>query len=97
MDHGIRRNSHKEALQVKKLLKINNINLKILRNKKKIVSNIQKNARDIRYGLLIKYCKKKHTVLNELYFNIMLWKVFVKYLLYQHVFQMMDMYLMFFE
>ena len=58
VDHGIRRNSHKEALQVKKLLKINNIDLKILRNKKKIVSNIQKNARDIRYGLLIKYCKK---------------------------------------
>ena len=55
MDHGIRRNSHKEALQVKKLLKINNIDLKILRNKKKIVSNIQKNARDIRYGILIKY------------------------------------------
>jgi len=58
VDHGIRSNSHKEALQVKKLLKINNIDLKILRNKKKIVSNIQKNARDIRYSLLIKYCKK---------------------------------------
>ena len=58
VDHGIRRNSHKEALQVKRLLKINNIDLKILRNKKKIVNNIQKNARDIRYGLLIKYCKK---------------------------------------
>ena len=61
VDHGIRRNSHKEALQVKKLLKINNIDLKILRNKKKIVNNIQKNARDIRYDLLIKYCKKKQS------------------------------------
>jgi len=57
VDHGIRKNSHTEALQVKKLLKKNNIDLKILKNKKKIYKNIQKKARDIRYDLLAQYCK----------------------------------------
>ena len=59
IDHAIRKNSHQEALKVKKLLKKNNISLEILRNRKKIKNNIQKNARDIRYKLLSKYCKKK--------------------------------------
>ena len=59
VDHGIRKNSNKEALQVKKLLQTNNIYLNILKNTKKIKSNIQKNARDLRYKLLVKYCKKK--------------------------------------
>ena len=36
VDHGIRKNSHKEALGVKKLLKKQNMKLKILTNKKKI-------------------------------------------------------------
>ena len=58
VDHGIRKNSRKEALFVKKLLKKRGINLQILKNKKKIFSNIQKKARDIRYELLIKFCKK---------------------------------------
>ena len=59
VDHGIRKNSSKEAFQVKKLLKKNKINLTILENKKKIINNIQKNAREIRYDLLEKFCKKK--------------------------------------
>ena len=37
VDHGIRKNSHKEALGVKKLLKKQNMKLKILTNKKKIL------------------------------------------------------------
>ena len=47
-------------MQVKKLLQTNNIYLNILKNTKKIKSNIQKNARDLRYKLLVKYCKKKN-------------------------------------
>ncbi len=58
VDHGIRKNSSKEAKQVKKLLKKNNIRLEILKNKKRIVKNIQKNAREVRYELLSKFCKK---------------------------------------
>ena len=58
VDHGIRKNSNKEANQVKKLLQKNNIKLVILKNKKKIIKNIQKNARDIRYELLSKFCSK---------------------------------------
>ena len=58
VDHGIRSNSHKEALQVKKLLKTKGINLRILKNKKKIAKNIQKNARDLRYELLVEFCRK---------------------------------------
>ncbi len=59
VDHGIRKNSFQEATQVKRLLKKHNINLDILKNKKKIYKNIQKNARDLRYDLLTKYCKEK--------------------------------------
>ena len=58
VDHGIRKNSGNEAQKVKSLLKKRGIDLKILKNKKKFSANIQKNARDLRYGLLIKFCKK---------------------------------------
>ena len=58
VDHGIRTNSAQEALQVKKLLKKNGINLQVLRNRKKISKNIQKTARDLRYELLIEFCRK---------------------------------------
>ena len=58
VDHGIRKNSTKEALNVKSILEKKEIKLKVLKNYKKISSNIQKNARDIRYNLLIEYCKK---------------------------------------
>ena len=59
VDHGIRKNSKKEALEVKRLLKKNGIYLQVLKNKKKISKNIQKNARDLRYQMLLEVCKKK--------------------------------------
>ena len=59
VDHNLRKNSATEALGVKRLLSKYDINLTILKNKKKIDKNIQKNAREIRYNLLEKFCKKK--------------------------------------
>ncbi len=58
VDHGIRKDSEKEALQARKLLKTKGIKLQVLKNKKKIAANIQKNARDLRYKLLVDFCKK---------------------------------------
>ena len=58
VDHGIRSNSSKEAQNVKNLLKKKGINLKILKNKKKINKNVQSHAREIRYQLLLNFCKK---------------------------------------
>ena len=58
IDHGIRKNSSNEAKAVKSLLKKKKINLIILRNKEKINKNIQSNAREIRYKLLLHFCKK---------------------------------------
>jgi tRNA(Ile)-lysidine synthase len=58
VDHGIRANSFKEAQNVKTLLKKKGINLTILKNKKKIKKNIQSHAREIRYQLLLNFCKK---------------------------------------
>jgi tRNA(Ile)-lysidine synthase len=58
VDHNIRKNSAQEAKQVKNLLKRNKINLNIILNKKKIISNIQGQARNTRYEILTKYCKK---------------------------------------
>ena len=60
VDHSLRKNSDKEAQNVKKLLKKNSINLKIFINKKKIIKNIQSEARIVRYNILIKYCKKNN-------------------------------------
>tara|TARA_B100001063_G_scaffold103153_1_gene96264 strand:+ start:173 stop:1192 length:1020 start_codon:yes stop_codon:yes gene_type:complete len=60
IDHNLRKNSNLEAQKVKKLLKKNNINLKIFLNKKKIKTNIQANARNIRYDILSNYCKKNN-------------------------------------
>ena len=45
VDHNLRKNSATEALGVKRLLSKYDINLTILKNKKKIDKNIQKNAR----------------------------------------------------
>ena len=59
VDHNLRKKSGAEALSVKRLLSKYGINLTILKNKKKIEKNIQKNAREIRYNLLEKFCKKK--------------------------------------
>ena len=60
VDHNIRKNSTNEAKQVKKLLKKNKINLNIILNKKKIIKNVQSQARNIRYEILSNYCKKKN-------------------------------------
>ena len=66
INHGIRKNSYTESKYVKKILKKQNISLKIIINKKKITNNIQHNARKIRYSLLSKECKKKkiHLILT---------------------------------
>ena len=58
VNHNLRKNSKRESLQVKKLLKKFNINLKIFNNKKKIKNNIQAEARNIRYETLKTYCIK---------------------------------------
>ena len=58
VDHKIRKNSSQEAKKVKNLLKRNKINLKILISKKKIIKNIQAEARISRYEILTNYCKK---------------------------------------
>ena len=59
VDHNIRKNSNKEAKQVKNLLKKNRINLNIISNKRIITKNIQSQARNTRYEILSNYCKKK--------------------------------------
>ena len=58
VDHNIRKDSSQEANKVKQLLKKKNINLKIFLNKKKIIKNIQAEARNARYEALISCCKK---------------------------------------
>ena len=58
VDHNLRKNSNLEAKKVKNLLKKNKINLRIFLNKKKIIKNIQAEARNLRYEILINYCKK---------------------------------------
>ena len=59
VDHNLRKESGKEALKVKSILKKNSIQSKILTWKGKIPkSNVQQNARRIRYSLISKYCVK---------------------------------------
>ena len=60
VNHNIRKNSAKEAIQVKSLLNKRKISLNILSNKSTIKRNIQGQARDIRYNLLANFCKKKN-------------------------------------
>ena len=60
VDHAIRKNSSKEALQLKNILKKYQIHLKIIKNKKNIQNNIQKNARDTRYQILCDFCRKNN-------------------------------------
>ena len=51
--------SHKEALKVKRILKKKGIQSKVLNWTGKVPkSNIQQNARKMRYSLMSKYCKK---------------------------------------
>ena len=59
VDHNIRKDSQKEALKVKQILKKRKIQSKILRWKGQVPkSNVQKNARDLRYLLISNYCLK---------------------------------------
>ena len=61
VDHGIRKESHQETLNVKKILSKKKISSNILKWKGKIpISNIQKKARDARYFLISNYCIKKN-------------------------------------
>ncbi len=59
IDHGIRKKSLAESKKVKKILKKQHILLRVINNKKKIINNIQHNARKVRYSLLNKECQKK--------------------------------------
>ena len=59
VDHKLRKESYKEALKVKSILKKKKILSKILSWKGKVPKkNIQKNARNIRYSLISSYCSK---------------------------------------
>ena len=61
VDHKLRKESHKEALKVQKILKNRKIKSSILRWKGKVPkSNVQKNARDLRYLLISNYCLKNN-------------------------------------
>ena len=56
VNHNLRKESYKEALKVKRILKNKKIESKILNWNGKIPkSNIQKQARDIRYSLIFNY------------------------------------------
>ena len=58
INHGLRPDSTKEANAVRSLLKKKKIRLIILKNKEKIKKNIQSQARNIRYKLLLNFCNK---------------------------------------
>jgi len=61
VDHKIRKKSSKEALKVQSILKKKKIKSTILKWTGEIPqSNIQKNARDMRYSLISKFCVKKN-------------------------------------
>jgi len=61
VNHNLRKESLKEALTVKKMLKKRKIASVILSWKGQVPKkNIQKNARDIRYSLISNYCLKKN-------------------------------------
>ena len=60
VDHNLRKESHKEALLVKKILKSKGIQSKLLSWKGLIPkSNIQSKARNIRFSIIANYCKDK--------------------------------------
>ena len=61
VDHGLRENSHDEAILIKNLLKSKKLDLKILKWKgKKPSSNLQNLARKERYKLIFKECVKSN-------------------------------------
>ena len=60
VNHALRKESKREALRVKKMLEKKAIPSKVLNWKGKIPkSNIQQNARHMRYSLISKYCLSK--------------------------------------
>ena len=60
VDHGLRKESNREAVKVKKILKNKNISSSILKwNGKAPDKNIQSNARNMRYSLIHEFCLKK--------------------------------------
>ena len=59
IDHKLRKNSSVEAKKVKTLLKKFNISITIIPNKRRILKNVQSQARSIRYKLLSNFCIKK--------------------------------------
>ena len=58
VDHNIRKDSNKEAKKVKILLNSKKISLKVFSNRKNITNNIQAKARNLRYEILLNFCKK---------------------------------------
>jgi len=61
VNHNLRKESYKEAVKVKKILSKKKISSKILNWKGDVPkSNIQRNARDMRYFLISSYCFKKN-------------------------------------
>ena len=58
IDHNIRKNSGLEAKKVQNILKKKNLKLRVFLNKKKIIKNIQAEARNARYDILKNFCKK---------------------------------------
>ena len=62
IDHKIRNNSTSEAFKVKKLLKKNQINLRILTNRIIISNNIQKKARIYQVRTFNKFFCKKNKI-----------------------------------
>ena len=58
VDHNIRKNSGQEAKKVQNFLKKKNLKLRVFLNKKKIVKNIQAEARNIRYDIFKNFCLK---------------------------------------
>ena len=60
VDHNIRKNSGQEAKRVQNFLKKKNLQLRIFLNKKKIIKNIQAEARNARYDILKNFCIKNN-------------------------------------
>ena len=58
IDHNLRKNSFKEITTVSNELKKFQIKTKILKIKSKITSNLHATARQMRYELMINFCKK---------------------------------------
>jgi tRNA(Ile)-lysidine synthase len=58
VDHSLRKESAKEAARAAQILTRLGVENKILKKKNSIKANLQEEARKLRYGLLVDYCKK---------------------------------------